>query len=143
MALLSSMLSVSDQLATPIGHFLLQLRWILKPLTFAVLGFEFIGPLLLFSPIWKGPVRSGAVFALFSMLVGFGLCLVIGIFVWTAAFAVLGLFPPWFWENIQRRRWRKRDKQAVRIYYRPRLRFLYDFDSSCKGALTRSAYPAG
>jgi predicted DCC family thiol-disulfide oxidoreductase YuxK len=105
-----------DQLVTPIGLFLLQSGSLLKPLTFGVLWFEFVGPLLLFSPIWTGPLRTLVVFALFFMLLGFGLCLVVGIFVWTAAFGLLGLLPSWFWEKMNLW-WHRTGNRQIKIYY--------------------------
>ena len=105
-----------DQLATPIGLFLLQFPALLKILTFGVLWFEIVGPLLLFSPIWTGPIRTGVILVLFFMLLGFGLCLVIGIFVWTAALSVIGLLPSWFWEKVNLW-WIGPVNRQITIYY--------------------------
>jgi predicted DCC family thiol-disulfide oxidoreductase YuxK len=105
-----------DQLATSIGLFLLQFPSLLKAVTFGVLWLEVIGPLLLFSPIWTGPIRTGVVFLLLFMLLGFSLCLDIGILVWTAALGLLGLLPTWFWEKINLWRSSPANRQ-ITIYY--------------------------
>jgi predicted DCC family thiol-disulfide oxidoreductase YuxK len=123
-----------DQLATSIGLFLLQFPTVLKIVTFGVLWLEVLGPLLLFSPIWTGPLRTGVVFVLFVMLLGFGLCLDIGILVWTAALGLLGLLPSCFWEKINL--WRSSPaKRQITIYYDQDCGFCTTFIRLTKGSL--------
>jgi predicted DCC family thiol-disulfide oxidoreductase YuxK len=123
-----------DQLATSIGLFLLQFPTVLKVVTFGVLWLEVLGPLLLFSPIWTGPLRTGVVFVLFVMFLGFGLCLDIGILVWTAALGLLGLLPSCFWEKINL--WRSSPaKRQITIYYDQDCGFCTTFIRLTKGSL--------
>ena len=88
-----------DQWVTPLGRFLLGFPEFLKVLTFTVFWLEVIGPLLLFSPFWTGPVRTAGILLLWLMLVGIGLTMNIGTFLWLSAFALFGLLPTWFWQR--------------------------------------------
>jgi hypothetical protein len=56
-------------MVTPIGQYLLEFPGLLKPLTHAVSWYEVIGPLLLFSPVFTGPIRTLTIvgFALFHL----------------------------------------------------------------------------
>lgn len=56
------------------------------------------------------------------MLLGFGLCLVIGIFVWISAAALIGLLPSWFWERTTVR-WSSTNLSAIKGYYDQACRF--------------------
>jgi len=105
-----------DQLATPFGLFLLQFPLVLKVLSFGVFWFEILAPLLLISPVWTGPIRTATIFGLIFMFFGFGLCLVIGIFVWIAIAAVIGLLPFWCWEKMNGW-WQRTDGERITIYY--------------------------
>jgi hypothetical protein len=87
-----------DQIATPIGHYLLNYPDLLKMLTFATFGLEAFGPLLLFCPFFTGPVRTGAVLAFMSLHFGIWLTMDIGIFPWISAFSMVCFLPPWFWQ---------------------------------------------
>jgi hypothetical protein len=89
-----------EQLVTPLGKYLLGFPQLLKILTFATLAIEAIGPLLLFVPVFTGPIRTAVVvmFILFH-LVGLGLCLELGPFPYVCAVAWLALLPTWFWER--------------------------------------------
>jgi hypothetical protein len=88
-----------DQIATPIGHYLLNYPDLLKMLTFATFGLEAFGPLLLFCPFFTGPVRTGAVLAFMSLHFGIWLTMDIGIFPWISAFSMVCFLPPWFWQK--------------------------------------------
>ena len=88
-----------EQYVTPIGQKLLDFPWLLKPLTFGVFWFEFLGPFLLFCPIFTGPIRTLVVFAFFCLQLGFGSCLNVGIFPFATSVAMLLFLPSWFWEN--------------------------------------------
>ena len=100
-----------DQLTTPIGSYLLQFPALLKVLTFATLGLEVIGPLLLFFPFFTGPVRTVAIVAFTSFHLGIWLTLDIGIFPWIGAFCMVCFLPSWFWNNVS--------KLAAKISKRP------------------------
>src|SRR5215211_5294063 len=88
-----------DQLATPIGHFLLGFPTLLQAMTFGTFMLEAVGPILLFSPFFTGPVRTGTALAFMSLHFGIWLTMDIGIFPWVAAFAMVCFFPTWFWEK--------------------------------------------
>src|SRR5215212_10835548 len=92
-----------DQIATPIGHYLLNYPDLLKMLTFATFGLEAFGPLLLFCPFFTGPVRTGAVLAFMSLHFGIWLTMDIGIFPWISAFCMVCFFPTWFWDKASSR----------------------------------------
>src|SRR5918995_290826 len=88
-----------DQLATPMGHFLLNFPGLLQVLTFGTLALEAFGPLLLFCPFFTGPVRTGTALAFMSLHFGIWLTMDIGIFPWVSAFCMVCFFPPWFWDR--------------------------------------------
>jgi Vitamin K-dependent gamma-carboxylase len=88
-----------DQIATPVGHFLLNFPALLHVLTFGTFALEAFGPLLLFCPIFTGPVRTGAALAFMSLHFGIWLTMDIGIFPWISAFCMVCFFPTWFWEK--------------------------------------------
>jgi hypothetical protein len=89
-----------DQLATPIGHVLLDFPSLLQVLTFGTLVLEVLGPLLLFWPFFTGPVRTGAALAIMSLHFGIWLTMDIGIFPWISAFCMVCFFPTWFWDRV-------------------------------------------
>ncbi len=87
-----------DQIATPVGRYLLNFPDLLTVLTFATYGLEALGPFLLFCPFFTGPVRTGAVMAFMSLHFGIWLSMDIGIFPWISAFCMVCFLPTWFWE---------------------------------------------
>src|SRR5215218_4626201 len=89
-----------DEIATPIGHYLLNFPGLLQALTFSTFMLEALGPLLLFSPFFTGPVRTGAALAFMSLHFGIWLTMDIGIFPWISAFCMVCFFPPWFWDRL-------------------------------------------
>jgi hypothetical protein len=89
-----------DEIATPIGHYLLNFPGLLQALTFGTFMLEALGPLLLFSPFFTGPVRTGAALAFMSLHFGIWLTMDIGIFPWISAFCMVCFFPPWFWDRL-------------------------------------------
>jgi hypothetical protein len=88
-----------DQIAKPIGHYLLGFPELLTLMTFATFGLEAIGPLFLFFPFFTGPVRTAAVLAFMSLHFGIWLTMDIGIFPWISAFCMVCFLPSWFWEK--------------------------------------------
>jgi hypothetical protein len=87
--------------ATPLGRWLLGFPDLLTVLTFGTLVLEAVGPLLLFVPVFNGPVRLAVVtgFVVFH-LAGLGLCLELGLFPFVCALAWLALLPGWFWDRL-------------------------------------------
>src|ERR687893_102041 len=88
-----------DQLATPIGHFLLDFPGLLQVMTFGTFALEAFGLFLLFCPFFTGPVRTGTVLAVMSLHFGIWLTMDIGIFPWISAFCMVCFFPTWFWDR--------------------------------------------
>jgi Vitamin K-dependent gamma-carboxylase len=88
-----------DQLATPIGHLLLDFPSLLQALTLGTVALEALGPLLLFCPFFTGPVRTGAALAFMGFHLGIWLTMDIGIFPWISAFCMVCFFPTWFWDR--------------------------------------------
>lgn len=88
-----------DQISTPIGTYLLDFPELLEVMTFATLGFEAVGPFLLFFPFFTGPVRTGTVLAFMGLHFGIGLTMDIGIFPWVSALCMVCFLPGWFWEK--------------------------------------------
>jgi hypothetical protein len=88
-----------DQLATPVGHMLLDFPTLLQVLTFGTFVLEALGPLLLFCPFFTGPVRTGAALAFMSLHFGIWLTMDIGIFPWISAFCMVCFFPTGFWDR--------------------------------------------
>ncbi|MGI9436776.1 MAG: DCC1-like thiol-disulfide oxidoreductase family protein, partial [Geminicoccaceae bacterium] len=103
-----------DQFATPIGHWLLQLTVILPILTYSVWFLELLGPLLIFSPIYRVPVRMTVMFLFLSMELGFAACLYIGLFPLISMTSILIFLPTEIWDRISRY---LRRPQQVTIYY--------------------------
>ena len=88
-----------DQIATPIGQYLLNFPELLKVMTLGTFGLEALGPLFLFFPFFTGPVRTAAVLAFMSLHFGIWLTMDIGIFPWISAFCMVCFLPTWFWEK--------------------------------------------
>ena len=88
-----------DQLATPLGHFLLNFPTLLQAMTFGTFMLEAIGPILLFCPFFTAQVRTGTALAFMSLHFGIWLTLDIGIFPWISAFCMVCFFPTWFWDR--------------------------------------------
>lgn len=89
----------SDQFATRIGDLLYQFPELLKVMTFATVGLEAFGPLLLFFPFFTGPVRTAAVLAFMNLHFGIWLTMNVGLFSWTAALCMVCFLPTWFWDQ--------------------------------------------
>ena len=88
-----------DEIATPIGHYLLNFPDLLQTLTFGTFMLEAVGPILLFCPFFTGPIRTGAALAFMSLHFGIWLTMDIGIFPWVSAFCMVCFFPTWFWDR--------------------------------------------
>lgn len=88
-----------DQLARPLGTFLLEFPTLLTVLTIGTLVLEAVGPFLLFSPFFTGPVRTATILAFMSLHFGILLTMDIGIFPFISAFCMVCFLPTWFWET--------------------------------------------
>lgn len=91
------------QYANPLSLTFLHFPAVLKFLNYVVLFFETLGPLLLFIPVFTGPIRTVTIVGFFCLQLGFGLGLVLGNFPWVASVAMLPFVPSWVWEKISER----------------------------------------
>lgn len=93
-----------EQYATPIGQWLREIRWAMKPLTLLTIVLEAFGPVLAFLPVATERVRIWVVatficFHLFAL----GLTINIGLFAITAAFPWVLFLPGIFWDELAER----------------------------------------
>lgn len=88
-----------EHYGTEIGKYLFQFPHLMKLLTHSSFWFEIIGPLLLFFPIFTGPIRTLISFMFIAFQVGMGSCIVLTIFTWSASLVMLPFIPSWFWEK--------------------------------------------
>lgn len=89
-----------DQYVTPFGKFLHPFPALLAGLTFAVFWYEAIGPFLLFSPVFNGPLRTAAILGFIGLHLGIALTMSLGLFSWTATLTMLCFLPGWFWDKL-------------------------------------------
>jgi len=89
-----------EELASPLGTYVLQFSTLLKVLTFGTLGVELGATLLLFCPVFTGPVRTAAVMAIIALHAGIWLTMSIGFFPWLAASCMVCFLPSWFWDTL-------------------------------------------
>jgi hypothetical protein len=92
-------LSIED-LTSPIGAYVLQFPTLLKALTITTLGIELVATILLFCPIYTGPVRTAAVAAIMAFHAGIWLMMTIGFFPWVSASCMVCFLPSWFWDSL-------------------------------------------
>jgi len=87
------------EFGSSLGDFLLKYSSLLKLLTFTVLFYEFVGPLLLLIP--SGLIRTIAVLGFVMLQAGIGIFMTLGfVFPLVCCVAVLGLLPSWFWDKV-------------------------------------------
>jgi hypothetical protein len=89
----------ADHLTSPTGTFLLRFPELLKALTFGTLAIETLTPLLLLSPLLKGPLRTIGVALIISLHLGILATMNIGYFPLLSAFCVVCYLPGWFWHR--------------------------------------------
>ncbi len=83
-----------DAWARPFGHFLVEnLPWSLKLLTWATLGLEGLGPLLLFVPWATGRIRILVFLGFAALQTGLGFSIVLWIFPFVSMAALLPVLP--------------------------------------------------
>jgi hypothetical protein len=88
-----------DQVARPLGQAMLDFPLLLAFLTVSTLLLEVVGPFLLFSPVFTGPVRTATIAAFMSLHFGILLTMDIGIFPFISAFCMVCFLPAWFWDT--------------------------------------------
>jgi len=105
-----------DMFATPLGIWLRQFHGLCRWLTFATFDLEFIGGLLLLSPFFVAPLRTGLVASFVALHVGIGLTLHIPIFCCATIAAWLALTPSYAWERVSVPAWvRARCRALIRF----------------------------
>jgi predicted DCC family thiol-disulfide oxidoreductase YuxK len=104
-----------DQFTRPFGYFLLGFPGLLRQLTRGTVLLEALGPLLVFSPIWTGPLRLVMVLVFIGFHAGVGLSMYLGNFSWVCAAAWLMFLPPLVWHRLER--WAAVRSQGVTIYF--------------------------
>ena len=105
-----------DQYVTPLGKFLLVLGPLLTVFTLVTLVLEWVGPLLLWSPIKSDLCRTVAVIAFILLHLGFGLTLNLGIFPALSCFTWLAFIPTSVWERLSQRAFTPK-QLGLKIYY--------------------------
>ncbi|MFT4626398.1 MAG: hypothetical protein ACI8PZ_005075 [Myxococcota bacterium] len=95
--------------STPLADLMLLVPFpALKVLTYGVLVWEYLGPLLIFVPWRQQRIRLFVVVSMLLMHIGFGTTLTLGLFSFTSCAAWLALIPPVFWDRadeLRERRW--------------------------------------
>ena len=89
-----------DEITTPFGAYLLQYPALLKVLTFGTLALEVGATLLLFCPVFTGPVRTAAIVAVMAFHTGIWLTMSIGYYPWVSASCMVCFLPSWFWDTL-------------------------------------------
>jgi hypothetical protein len=82
---------------TSVAHWLRELRWLMKPLTYAVLAYEILAPLAMLSPRGNAWIRIAFIASSIAMNFVFWLCLRVGVFSWVTMVAVLVFIPTEVW----------------------------------------------
>ena len=90
----------AGHITRPFGEWLAQFPELLRVLTHGSLALEIGAPILLFSPIFTGPVRTFAVASVMGFHAGIFLTMDVGIFPWTSALAMTCFLPSWFWDSL-------------------------------------------
>ena len=105
-----------DELTTPLAQFWRDELWLTRPLTLYVWWLELLGPILIFSPVFRLPLRLAMMFAFISLEVGFILNLRIGLFPLVSISSILLFMPTEVWDRIHARYFEKRG-EGLTLYY--------------------------
>jgi predicted DCC family thiol-disulfide oxidoreductase YuxK len=107
-----------EQMATPIGHYMLHFPKLLHFLTFFTLVMEASVPFFLIFPLWPGPIRTVGVLFVAGLHLGFGSGIYLGHFPFVAAAMITSMLPSWFWERLDRQlRSRRKSDPHLKIFY--------------------------
>jgi hypothetical protein len=90
----------AEHITRPFGEYLYQFPELLRVLTHGSLAIEVVAPILLFSPVWTGPLRTAGIAAIASLHLGIYLTMDVGIFPWTSALCMACFLPAWFWDTL-------------------------------------------
>lgn len=89
-----------DHYITPFGRFLFSKPELMKILTYGAYWFEFIGTLLLFSPIVTVFIRTLMILAFILFQIGMGSSMEIAFFPWVSSISMILFLPSQVWDNI-------------------------------------------
>jgi hypothetical protein len=90
-----------DHLTTEWGRAMLAFPALLRLLSQLTVWLEVGGPLLLWLPLWTGPIRFGLVLTFVSFhLIGLAPAFHLGSFPWVCATAWLLFLPTWMWDRL-------------------------------------------
>lgn len=92
----------NDQFTTWLGQQLLHLPRLLQLLTLASLLLEFLGPLLLLSPVGNKRLRIGVPLAFIGFHLGLAVCMDLGTFPWICILYWLAFLPSSVWDWVDR-----------------------------------------
>ena len=73
---------------------------ILQGLTWSVWWVEIVGPILIFSPIFRRTVRTICLAAFIALNLGLMLCLELGLLPWAALLINIAFVPGWMWDRL-------------------------------------------
>jgi predicted DCC family thiol-disulfide oxidoreductase YuxK len=104
-----------DYLVTPLALWFREFKTLLSGLTYYVLALEFVGPILIFSPIFYKQLRIVFMLAFITMHIGFFLFLEIGLFPLISITMNLLFIPGWVWDKIADRM--SRSARSLTIWY--------------------------
>lgn len=105
-----------DRYATPLGQWLLNFPDLLHVLSAFVWWLEFLGPVLIFVPLFNRYLRLLLVLLFVSMHIGFKLCLELGHFPFVSLASWTLFIGGWIWDALDARQ-QRRETTPLRIYY--------------------------
>ena len=77
----------------PLGGLLAGYPGLMKFFTWSVLVYEFVGPILLFSPVWTGPIRVLTLLGFVALQLGLGFSMQLWLFPWISTLSLLPFLP--------------------------------------------------
>lgn len=89
-----------DHFVTPLGVYIRQFPELMKMLTMATLVVEIGCPILAFSPVANGPIRTAVIVSMIGFHLGLSLTLEIGLFSYIMMVGWLAFIPSWFWDKV-------------------------------------------
>lgn len=92
-----------DELATDLAVLWRDMHWLTVPLTRYVWWLELLGPILMFSPVFRVPIRLLVMAAFISMEIGFIFNLHIGLFPYISITSILLFLPSEVWNRLAER----------------------------------------
>lgn len=93
-------LSIDHYVKQPQTSWVLQLPNFMKFLTGSTMVLEYAGPVALFSPFLRGPIRTLVCASFIGLHIGFFTFMEIGFFPWICMIAWVGILPGWLWDKL-------------------------------------------